>query len=357
MEFGIAAALSGDPKMQAAYRSGDVYLEFAKQAGAAPAHATQETHESVRALFKAVSLGTLYGMEYQSLALRIGGSQALARDLLKAHHETYPVFWRWSDAVVTTAMLHNKLQTVFGWTINLDKNPNIRSLRNVCMQANGGECMRVAAILIDERGVPAGAVIHDAFGVCSSLEPIRRSWKPPCAKPRALYWAALNWMCRVQDVHLAGAVLGQTRGGDVEHGDVLARTARAQIAPDGGRSKKDRDMDGMDLADIRLPDAWIPVRRVEASPARTGKNRFVMVPFEWVSRLQGASGQTYGVALQLLYRTWKESTDVIKLGNAGPRRSKWRALVDLERRGLVEVERRPKQSPLVRILFRRFPKS
>jgi DNA polymerase-1 len=39
-EFGIAAALSGDPLMQAAYRSGDPYLEFAKQAGAVPPGAT-----------------------------------------------------------------------------------------------------------------------------------------------------------------------------------------------------------------------------------------------------------------------------------------------------------------------------
>ena len=36
-EFGIAAALSGDANMMAAYQSGDPYLTFARQAGAAPA--------------------------------------------------------------------------------------------------------------------------------------------------------------------------------------------------------------------------------------------------------------------------------------------------------------------------------
>jgi DNA polymerase I len=35
-EHGIAAVLSGDSAMQAAYRSGDPYLEFAKQAGGRP---------------------------------------------------------------------------------------------------------------------------------------------------------------------------------------------------------------------------------------------------------------------------------------------------------------------------------
>jgi hypothetical protein len=45
-EFGIAAALSGDPTMMDAYQSGDPYLAFAKQAGAVPAHATKHTHHA-----------------------------------------------------------------------------------------------------------------------------------------------------------------------------------------------------------------------------------------------------------------------------------------------------------------------
>ena len=40
-EFGIAAALSGDTAMLAAYLSGDPYLAFARQAGMAPAHGDQ----------------------------------------------------------------------------------------------------------------------------------------------------------------------------------------------------------------------------------------------------------------------------------------------------------------------------
>src|SRR5262249_13114424 len=43
-EFGIAAALSGDATMQAAYLSGDPYLAFAKQAAAVPEDATKTTH-------------------------------------------------------------------------------------------------------------------------------------------------------------------------------------------------------------------------------------------------------------------------------------------------------------------------
>ena len=66
-EFGIAAALSGDALMQKAYSSGDPYLEFAKQAGAAPADATKDSHGAVRERFKACVLAVQYGMGAEAL--------------------------------------------------------------------------------------------------------------------------------------------------------------------------------------------------------------------------------------------------------------------------------------------------
>jgi hypothetical protein len=102
-EFGIAAALSGDPAMLEAYSSGDPYLAFAKQAGAVPECATKQTHGPTRELFKQCALAVLYGMGEDSLAQRIGQSFFHARELLRLHHEVYRVFWRWSDAVVSHA--------------------------------------------------------------------------------------------------------------------------------------------------------------------------------------------------------------------------------------------------------------
>jgi hypothetical protein len=61
-EFGIAAALSGDPNMMAAYRTGDAYLGFAKQAGAVPEGATKESHGPIRDQFKQCVLGVQYGL-------------------------------------------------------------------------------------------------------------------------------------------------------------------------------------------------------------------------------------------------------------------------------------------------------
>jgi DNA polymerase I len=168
-EFGIAAALSGDPLMMAAYRSGDPYLAFAKQAGAAPADATKATHKAVRDQFKSTVLAVQYGMGADALAQRIGQPPIRARELLRLHRETYRVFWRWSDAAVDHAMLHGSLHTVFGWRVRVPPGANARSLRNFPMQANGAEMLRLACCLGTERGVEVCAPVHDAVLIGAPL--------------------------------------------------------------------------------------------------------------------------------------------------------------------------------------------
>jgi len=172
-EFGIAAALSGDAAMQAAYLSGDPYLAFAKQAHAVPADANKATHGPQRELCKQCVLAVQYGMEERSLAARIGQPPIVARDLLRAHRETYRTFWRWSDAAVDTAMLSGSLHTVFGWHVHVGENPNPRSLRNFPMQANGAEMLRLACCLATERGIEVCAPIHDAVLIYASLDRLK----------------------------------------------------------------------------------------------------------------------------------------------------------------------------------------
>jgi DNA polymerase I len=162
-EFGIAAALSGDLLMLAAYESGDPYLEFAKQAGAIPPEATKQSHKAEREQFKACVLAVQYGMGAESLACRIGQPVSRARELLRLHQQTYRVFWRWSDGAVDYALLQGKLWTVFGWTVRTGPNPNPRFLRNFLMQANGAEMLRLACCLAVEAGIRVCAPVHDAL--------------------------------------------------------------------------------------------------------------------------------------------------------------------------------------------------
>jgi DNA polymerase-1 len=169
-EFGIAASLSNDPLMQAAYNSGDCYLTFAKQAGAVPPDATRQSHPIERELFKSTVLAVQYGMEFKSLALRLNQPPALARNLLRAHRETYRTFWRWSDAAVDYATLTGSLSTVFGWDLHVSAETNHRSLRNYPMQSNGTEMLRLACCLATERGIEISAPIHDAVLVTAPLD-------------------------------------------------------------------------------------------------------------------------------------------------------------------------------------------
>jgi DNA polymerase I len=169
-EFGIAGALSGDAAMQDAYRSGDCYLTFAKQANAVPAHATKATHGPTRELYKQCVLGVQYAMGEFGLAMKIGQPKIDARDLLRVHRETYKTFWRWSDAAVDTAILTGRLHTVFGWQIHTSQDYNPRSLRNFPMQGNGSEILRLACCLATERGVEVTALVHDALMIHVPLD-------------------------------------------------------------------------------------------------------------------------------------------------------------------------------------------
>lgn len=169
-EFGIAAALSGDKAMMAAYLSGDPYLEFAKQAGAVPADATKESHGPQRDQFKACALAVLYGMEAESLATRIGQPVARAAELLRLHRRTYADFWTWSEDLLARTLFEGSVRTCFGWTVHVDDEPNPRSFANFPMQGSGAEMMRIAAILATEAGIEVAGPVHDAFIIASPVE-------------------------------------------------------------------------------------------------------------------------------------------------------------------------------------------
>jgi DNA polymerase I-like protein with 3'-5' exonuclease and polymerase domains len=162
-ELAIAAALSGDKNMQDAYVSGDFYLSFAKMAGAVPIDATKKSHPVQREQFKTVSLGVLYGLAPEGLALKIGLPTAYGRDLLRMHKEVFTQFWKWSDMVQDEGMLTGKLTSLFGWQAHAGQDANARSLRNFPMQGNGAEMMRIACCLATEQGIELCAPVHDAL--------------------------------------------------------------------------------------------------------------------------------------------------------------------------------------------------
>jgi hypothetical protein len=96
-------------------------------------------------------------------------------------------------------------------------------------------------------------------------------------------------------------------------------------------------------------------------PARIRKRgeEFVMVPMRWKEVLGAkprARNVVYDVALHVLYLHWKNHGRPFKLPNGLlrhngiDRRAKWRALEDLERRGLIGISRRPRHTPIIQVL-------
>jgi hypothetical protein len=162
-EFGVAAALSKDPNMLAAYLSGDPYLAFGKLAGAIPAWGTKETHPAERDAHKTVAIAVQYGMQAESLARRLNQLPIVARHLLCDHQEAYPVFWRWSDSAAITFSLHSELQTMFGWRLLNGSDRSERTARNFPIQAAGAEMMRLACYLMVDAGITVCCTVHDAF--------------------------------------------------------------------------------------------------------------------------------------------------------------------------------------------------
>ena len=172
-EIAIAAALSDDNLLWAAYESGDPYIAFAIQAGLVPPGATKDTHKGIRNRCKSVVLGTNYGMSAYGVAQAAKIHELEAKALLQKHRETYRKFWAWAENNKDRGLLGLKLETCFGWPIQVTAGDvKANTFLNWPMQAHGAEMMRVASILAVERGIKLCAPIHDALLIEAHVDQI-----------------------------------------------------------------------------------------------------------------------------------------------------------------------------------------
>ena len=110
--------------------------------------------------------------------------------------------------------------------------------------------------------------------------------------------------------------------------------------------------DPFDLENLKLPEDMVGVR-VTPRKIAIRRKQFVQVPWGLVETLLGASSCTWYVAMYLAHLHWKSGNVTVKLANGMlqedgvSRASKWRALAELERRGLVTIERKNGKSPVV----------
>jgi hypothetical protein len=120
--------------------------------------------------------------------------------------------------------------------------------------------------------------------------------------------------------------------------------------------------DRFDVENLRLPFELMEAvksSKLASNPApstRRQRQPFIRLPWSWVARLTTAHGSTYRVAFHLLYQHWKTGGHPIRLANITlaklgvSRRSKYRALRELEGLGLITVERHARKSPVITVI-------
>jgi hypothetical protein len=115
----------------------------------------------------------------------------------------------------------------------------------------------------------------------------------------------------------------------------------------------------MSTADLRVPERRVRspiVDRLKRKRAARKRKEFVKLPAVWIDRLVGVGGKVYTVALHLLLLDFRNHGRPFPLPNdqlaamGVKRKTKHDALIQLEHRGLIRVTRRPKRSPIVRLL-------
>jgi hypothetical protein len=92
--------------------------------------------------------------------------------------------------------------------------------------------------------------------------------------------------------------------------------------------------------------------------SRKWKRQFIRFPWAWMDALKATDrSQTYRLALLLVYEHWRAGGRAIVLSNVALKaegisaRSKSNALRELERLGLIKVQRRRRQAPRVTLLL------
>jgi DNA-binding HxlR family transcriptional regulator len=110
-----------------------------------------------------------------------------------------------------------------------------------------------------------------------------------------------------------------------------------------------------DLGALRLPGDMAVETRVRSRKERKRRETFVQTPWKSIEKMRGVD-HTWSVLMYLQHLSWKQGGGPIKLANGMlemdgiSREAKRRALRELERRGLITVERHPRKSPTVRMV-------
>jgi DNA polymerase I-like protein with 3'-5' exonuclease and polymerase domains len=147
------------------YDSGDPYPDFGKIIGLIPPDATRETPgvKVIRDRLKVLCLGTQYGMQRSTLAIRLGVSDIEAHEMLQLHRGLFSQYWHWSEDWLHHSLTSGMMRTVYGWQCATGITEfSERSIRNWPIQSTCADIFRLAYVWGTHHGLTLIAPVHDA---------------------------------------------------------------------------------------------------------------------------------------------------------------------------------------------------
>jgi hypothetical protein len=167
-EFLLNGLLADDIGMIEAYRSGDVYLAFGKDADMIPKHGTKAEYKAERDLCKSTVLGIGFLMTRIGLAVKLSADSGQewtedeAQGMINKFYEAYPDLKDYQEQIVEEYYQKKYLKLPCGWYLFKD-NQNFRSVVNFTVQGFGAAVMRKAIDFCHEKGLEYIFTLHDAI--------------------------------------------------------------------------------------------------------------------------------------------------------------------------------------------------
>jgi len=179
-EFLVSALLSNDKNMIEAYRSGDVYLYFAKLAGAVPWEGARKDYAFERDVFKSTVLGISYLMGHESLALKLTEDTGKlhtsedSKSLISKFNKAFSDYITYTDSVYFYYTIRKFMKLADGFLMFGD-NQNRRSVCNVPSQGMGSCILRKAIQLAQDAGLMVIMPLHDALYIECDSDKVKES--------------------------------------------------------------------------------------------------------------------------------------------------------------------------------------
>ena len=162
-EIAVAAGLSGDVQLRAAYEAGDPYVALGEMAGMIQPGMEPGQVLQARKICKSLALGRQYGMGFRAFRKKSGASYSQAARVWQFFERTFTKFADWQQRSVAQARRRGWITTRYGWKAQVVTQTRETTLFNWPVQAGAGDVLRLAVILAAQEGLEILTTCHDSL--------------------------------------------------------------------------------------------------------------------------------------------------------------------------------------------------